>query len=223
VKGKADFGNKTSALLGDTDDIVEQSKQARENVLTTMLEANLLPGTPHLSLEAPDDVEAMYRQVAEQGENTLVVYRVPRAVAEQGWQAGAVCAATVAGLPEAAHGRVWLSFDGWADDRRELFEIPCVVEWCRGFLFVSVDKPWQDNAKRIVSMLFDEDTAAFDNGKLVDRDALNAPGSIWLCSAAFASDVYMKDPNSPSGWSRDYSLAFSIREWLAGRASPPGS
>lgn len=223
MQGKANFGNKTSALMGETDDIVLAGKQAREDALNAMVETGMLPDVRHIALESQEKVDALYRQASTAGSNSLFIYRIPRDVVEGGELSGACCAMTVQGMPKAAHGQVLLSFDGWADDPRELFEIPCVVEWCRGFLFVSADKPWQDNAKHVLSVLFDEDSHAFRNGSLVSSEALNAPGGIWLCSAAFASDVYMKDRSSPSGWSRDYNLAFAIREWLAGRASPPGS
>ena len=220
MAGRARFGSKTSTLMGETDDIVRDSKQAREDVLTTMLEAGLLPHTKHLSLEDENDIEGLYRTITKY-ENPIVVYRIPRNVTEDGWMGGACCAATIAGMPENAHGKVTLSFDGWANDPRELFEIPCVVDWCRGFLFVSEDKPWHENAQRVLSIMYDEHAVAFVDGVLVDESLLGITGGMWLISAAFATDVYFRDLRSPSGWSRDYDMAFSIREWLAGRAKPP--
>jgi hypothetical protein len=221
TKGKANFGVKTSAAMGTTDDIVRRGKQAREDAMNAMMENGMVPWAKHIDLEDQAAVEALYQQAATMRPHDIIIYRIPRDIVEGGQVSGACCAMTLQGLPEAAHGRVWLSFDGWADDPRELFEIMCVREWCRGFLFVSVDQPWQDHAKRVLTIMFDEDAEAFKDGQLVNQAALEAAGGIWLCSTAFAPDVYARDPRSPSGWSRDYTLSHGIREWLIGRANPP--
>ena len=226
IRGKAHFGNKTSALMGTTDDIVSKSKQAREDAMNIMIESNLMPGwkdTPVYRLEAEEDVEAFYRSCVDDGgdRNRIIIYRLERAVVEQGHVAGAMCGITLAGIPKEAHGQIWLSFDGWADDPRELFNIPIVVEFCRGLLFTSMDRPQMDQAKRILTVMYDEDATAYQNGVLVNRNILDAAGAIWLCSIAFKDEVYHRDPFSPSGWSRHYDLAFAIREWLMGRAEPP--
>ena len=226
TRGKAHFGNKTSAMMGETDDIVAKSKQAREDALNVMIEQKLLPGwedTPVYRLEAEEDVESFYRScVDDAGDGKrIIIYRLERDVVEQGHVAGAMCGITLAGIPEDAHGQLWLSFDGWADDPRELFDIPIVVEFCRGLLFTSMDRPQMAQANRILTVLCDEDALAYKDGVLVNRWALDAAGAIWLCGVAFTDEVYFRDPFSASGWSRRYDLAFQIREWLRGRAEAP--
>lgn len=201
-------------------DTINQSKRAREETLSAMLEAGLLPGIHHMGMESMEDVEAMYA-LCDSTEALLVVYRLPREVVEQGRLAGAICAATIAGMPKNAQGRVMLSFDGYASDPRELFEVPEVVDFCRGLLFISPDRPPQENAPRVLSTLVDEDKWAFKEGELVDRRALDMAGSLWLCGAAFPGEVYERNPKSPSGWVRDYGMAFHIRAWLMGDGPPP--
>lgn len=45
-------------------------------------------------------------------------------------------------LPETAHGNVAVSFDGWDDDPREIFEIPVIREFCNALLHVEPRRLW---------------------------------------------------------------------------------
>lgn len=204
----------------NTDDTVREGKQAREDVWAAMLEAGLLPGHVHIGMESEADVESMYRRIADENPD-LVVYRVPRYLSKLGRVGGVISATTILGMPEVAKGKVALTFDGYASDRRELFEIPKVVEFCRGLLMVSEKQPQQDHAAKVLSMMFDEDAHAFKDGELVERRWLDTAGGLWLCGVAFPEEVYHKDTRSTSGWMRDYGLAFDIRQWLMG-GPPPG-
>jgi hypothetical protein len=225
TKGRWNFGIKTSDLIGSTeadDDTVLAGKQAREDAMNAMIESGLLDSQfgKHMWMESEEDVERVYAQAAQCKDRDIIIYRLPRDVSTHklgGWSAGL----TLLGMPSQAKGRVWLSFDGFADDRRELFQIPKVVRFCRQLLFPNSGKPDLDHAKRILETLFDEDAAAFVNGELVNPHILDAAGSLWLVGVAFHEEVYVRDPRAPTGWSRRYEVMFNIREWLCGRRNSP--
>jgi hypothetical protein len=207
-------------LNPDLDDVLRTSKRARDEAYLAMLDAGLIPGTVVHAMESWDDVEAMYRLCAET-DKPMVFYRIPRMVAEQGAIAGAVCASTLIGMPSNVHGKVILAFDGWNDDPRELFQVPEVVGFCRGMLFINPDQPSKEHAKRILTILCNEDEFAFEDGKLVEQQWLESAGGIWLCSVAFRDEVFVRSPQSKSGWLRDYGLAHATRLWLLGQGPPP--
>lgn len=205
-----------------TDDTVREGKQAREDALAAMLESNLIPGHIHIGMEDEAGVEAMYREVVEKDPG-LVVYRVPKHLSRRGRTGGLLSAAIILGMPPNAHGKVMFSFDGYAGDRRELFEIPKVVDFCRGFLLADTRQPRIEHSKRVLSIMLNEDIHAFKDGELVSRRWLDAAGGLWACGCAFPAEVYRRSASSPSGWKRDYTLAFEIHQWLMGEGPPPGS
>jgi hypothetical protein len=206
--------------MKSTDDTVQEGKQAREDVLTTMLEAGMLPGSLHAGMESEEDVTAMYELVARENPS-LVVYRVSRTLVEHGDIGGLVSAATILGLPEEARGKVLLSFDGWADDERELFQIPIVVDFCQAMLLSSAAKPQLDHSKKILGIMLNEHEKAFVAGNMVYPQWLEAAGGIWLCSTAFKDAVYYRRRAAKNGWMREYSKAVAIWNWLQGVGPPP--
>jgi len=195
------------------DDTVRQGKQAREDTLLAMLEAGLLEGQEHYGLENQADIEAMYSLMAEKKAD-LYIYKVPRDIAERGRVAGIVAAATISGIPEAARGKVIITFDGWADDPRELMDIPIVREFCEGLVFLDPDEPSWDNAKRVIRVLMNEAEGAIVGGVLVDPYRLNQPGGIWLVSLLYSNLVYIPSPTAPAGYLRDIGKAIALREWI---------
>jgi hypothetical protein len=206
----------------NTDDTIREGKQAREDVLMSMMESGLLPGFIHTSMESEDDVGAMYELIVRE-KPPLVGYRVPRDLVKHGAVGGLISAATILGMPEEARGKVMLAFDGWADDDRELFQIPIVVEFCRGMLLASEAKPQLDHSKKLLRMMLNEHEHAFVGGNMVHPQWLDAAGGIWLCGTAFPKDVYYRSRKGVNGWMRQYSTAVEIRTWLLGQGPPPRS
>ena len=200
--------------MTDNDDTVARDPQSREDVLLAMLEAGALPG---IGLGSPSDV-------ADLGSQGLVIARVSRNCFEGGPEDVAICALAfrerLLDLPEPGRGRTILSFDGWAGDPRPLFEVPEIVVFCRalllgaGFLSVRSGEECARLARPILGVLFDE-RAAWDG----DADPLlpptypellDASGSLWLVGHAFASDVFARHPQSPTGYARDIAMNLTI-------------
>lgn len=206
--------------MNTTDDTVREGKQAREDVLTTMLEAGLLPGTLHAGLEVESDIDAMYELIVKE-DPPLVVYRVSHHLVGHGAIGGLLSAATILGMPKQAQGKVILSFDGWADDERELFQIPIVVEFCRALLLGSATNPDLAHSKKILKLMLNEHEHAFVAGNMVYPQWLEASGGIWLCSTAFKDEVFYRRRAAKNGWMREYSKSVAIWNWLQGVGPPP--
>jgi hypothetical protein len=201
-------------------DTICGTDEMKEATLIEMLDNNLLPRFKTIKTSTIEDIER-FRKECEAGAD-VVVFRIPRDVAEGGASSGAAYGRFLVEVtPEKAFGSVVLSFDGWADDPRELFQVDEVVSFCRGALFLDLASPDRDHTKKLLRILLDEHSFAFENGELVDQRALDAAGSVWLCSTCFRDEVFSRGKESPSGWMRDYGLSFGIREWLCGRASSP--
>lgn len=199
-------------------DELDTSRGAQESVGISLIEGGMIPGIHHLSIDGQEGVQAL-RQHCDEGVDVLVA-RIPRDVAEEGISGGAVFAMMLRGtFPESVRGKVLLSFDGWADDKRELFQIEQVVDFCRGLLFLNLPSgPNGENASQILELLVDEDSRAFEDGALKSPVWLDSAGSVWLCGLCFPENVFFQERGK---WMRNYGRAFQVREWLIGRSGPP--
>ena len=166
--------------MKQTDDTIRTGKQAHEDVLVAMSEAGAIPGIkpgPLTSLRPGD----------------IAVVRVPKHTALGGGVAGARFAIyLLQDTPPDALGRTLVAFDGWADDPRELCEIPMVVEFCQGLLFGAEETPNLDWARNVLSLLLDERVLGLlgPDGEVADQSVLQAPGALWLVAHAHASRVF---------------------------------
>lgn len=202
------------------DDTLATDGDSRELAEIAKIEAGLLPGIQQVVVDRLDDLSKLDPPPGE--EPPLTCVRVEKRVSLGGQRSGALFGLFLRKLPPSTRGKVLLSFDGWAGDARELHEVVPVVRFCRGVLFGEREaSPDQEQAKEVLEVLLDEHALAFRDGELVDRLWLDAAGSVWTCSTAFAEEVYHGDAGSPSGRVRDYGLSLQIREWLVGRGPAP--
>lgn len=196
-------------------DELRTGKQAREDTAMALIEAGLTKGMSHLQLDSLEDIEHLYAEVRKMGPKAIYVFRIPREVAERGQISGATAAILISGLPENVLGGVMLSFDGWADDPRELFQIPCVVDFCYGFIKGNI--PDLATGKKALAYLVDES----DLVKKIGAQGWDAAGRLWTCGTAFPQSVYVRSPQSPSGWKRDIGKAGDILDWIEGTGPKP--
>lgn len=204
--------------LSQGTDELDTSSGAQESVALSLIEGGMFPGVSHISIDGKDGVQK-FHQHCDEGVDVLVA-RVPREEAEKGLDGGAVFAMLLRGtFPASVRGKVLLSFDGWADDKRELFQIEEVVDFCRGLLFLNLPSgPNGENARQILDLLVDEDSRAFEEGELKRPVWLDSAGSVWLCGVCFPEHVFFQERGK---WMRNYGRAFQVREWLIGRSGPP--
>jgi hypothetical protein len=196
--------------MRDTDDTIQTGGQAHEDTMLASVEAGLMPGSEAVQLDTPDDVVDLRLQLANE-EVSLVMYRVPRDQALMGYAAGQNTGYVLGSFADVALNKVSLAFDGWADDPRELWEVPEVVDFCRGL----VGEPGSHLCRCVIAVLFDEVGAAVNSsGELVHPDAFQMAGSLWLAGVVCPGGVHVRNPQSPSGWDRDIGKACDFRTKL---------
>jgi hypothetical protein len=198
--------------MGASDDTLREGRQAAEDALMALIEHGALPG-----VEWQGDVDAVAGALMETDQRALVVYRIPRDVAEHGHAAGVAIADQLLRLPPPANGSVVLSFDGWAEDPRALAEIPCAVALCCGLLGISdvgdggrvLPTVNTERCTSVMRVLFDEAS--------LDPIAWDAPGVLWVVGHAFAPFVFER---TRSGWGRDGELNLALAYWLQAGCPP---
>ena len=167
-----------------TDDQVRTGRQAAEDVMLAMVENGLVDGMKQVNLATLDDVEQLYAEIESitSSGQSLFIYRISREVSQRGRLAGAALGILIGGMPQCAHGKVMISFDGYADDPRELHEVSQVVDFCQGM--VLGNGPHADNsfAKATIPVLLDE-VALHRDGF---AEAFDLAGRIWVVATAFA-------------------------------------
>lgn len=177
-----------------------------------MLESGAVPGTIHIEMNTLDDVERMYTTVQEAGD--LLFYRITREAAEAGEAGGRVASIILVGMPPRAHGKVILAFDGWADDPREVFQIPVLVDFCRG-LVLGPPGPEEidpEHIRKLLTVLLDEADRAFDaQGNMVEPRWLDCAGQLWLLGATDPENTYVRENGK---WMRNLAYTMYMREQL---------
>lgn len=186
------------------DDIVATGPQAQEDTAAAMMEAGLMPGFAFRPLETEADVEALHAECRTAGPDTLYICRVSRASAEKGLLAGAGYGLLLAGLPENVRGRVALSFDGWAEDPRGLWQVPAVVGFCNGLIYgpdpmSNPDPAHPAMARAVLPVLIDEESLIPTMG----AKAWDVGGRNFVISIAHATFIF-------DGTSRDAGLARNL-------------
>lgn len=198
-------------------DEIRKGRQAHEDTLMAMAEAGMFPGFHHRPLTSMEDAERIYAEAAKLGERGVYVVRVPRSVAEQGLAGGAAVGLFISGFPEDG-AKVTLAFDGWADDPRELFEVPEVVDFCNGLVYgpTPMENPDPKHpafARAVLPRMLDEHALSQTMG----RSAWDQTGRYWVIAVAHASMVFFRDPNQGSGFMRDAGLCLSLYDVFMGR------
>ena len=189
------------------DDTVSDDVADREQVLLEMIKSGMFAG---ISAGSREDIKP----------NQLVLYSVERAVVESGYIGGAAFQDALLSLPEGSKGRVVLMFEGWMSDPRELFEVPEVVDFCRG-MFFGIDPKGPDPAtvRDVLSRLFDERQLAWpgfdwnsgaEPGPPSEPHWLTGAGLLFMVGMCFPTLVWFRDTSSPSGWSRDITANLGI-------------
>lgn len=198
--------------IDPTDDTVRTGRQAEEDVFTARMDDGQFGQA--FGLEGQADVDRLYEKIGTEGAD-LVFYRVPYEVSQRGELGGRSTALVFQDMPAEAHGKVMLMFDGYADDPRELFEIPVVVEFVRGILMGEFGTPEQVDpayVRKLFQVLYDEWAAAADeDGNLVDPERLKPCGSCWVVAMSFHEHVYFREGRK---WLQDWSLTLKLREHL---------
>lgn len=174
------------------DDQILPGKHAHEATLGAMLEAGLL-GFPHHGLDTEADLTRFHEHLKGMGD-AIVIFRVPYDVGRMGASAGAAAGRYIIGASP-ANVSMMFAFDGYADDPRELFQVPEVVEFCRGVLLgPDLNAPDPSFAKVAVPRLIDEMSFPAK-----DMDPYTLTGRHWLVSIAFHKEVFFRDGR---GWGR---------------------
>ena len=166
------------------DDTVQKGAQAEEETLMARLRAGLLPGQESITLESLESLETLHEQARSLGDKGLMVYNVDRSTAEGGAPCGAVGSLILLGLPENVHGRVILSFEGWADDPREVYDIPEIVDYCQGFL-LGMSRNDREHAQRVLSILLPEHEEGIREDGSIDQMMFQAPGALFLVGCCY--------------------------------------
>ena len=162
------------------DDTIRTNAQAREDAAMAMLEAGQLPG---LEWHGDNVLEAV-------GTGRLLVHRVQHHQAMGGGVQGALTALwLMRHIPPEAHGQLMLTFDGWADDPRELHKTPQVVEFCQGMLLGADEKPNLEWGQHMLSIMIDERTLGLltPDGEVSNPEILGVTGGLWLVAHAHPS------------------------------------
>lgn len=173
------------------DDTLFNTPQAREEVVIATIEAGLIPNTLYRPLHGIEDVEALYDECRALGQEGIFICRVSREAALRGMPAGASFGLLIANMPANVRGRVLLSFDGWADDPRGMWQVPEAVAFCNGLIYGSDPA---SNPKSLVSVmaravlpfLVDEWSLV----RAMGSKAWSLPGRNWIISVACAKAVY---------------------------------
>ena len=93
-------------------------------------------GTIYPVFTGPPDIQE------HEAENVLVMFEIPRQYTRRGVSGGQSIADQLASYPASLRGKVALSFGGYDDDPRELYQIPEVRRFCEGFLTHRPEKVW---------------------------------------------------------------------------------
>jgi hypothetical protein len=196
-------------------DEIDKGLQAREDVLNALIQSNAIPNVDHLAVEGMEEIKALWRRAAETTD--IFVFQIEREVVEKGAPFAAGTAWILTNMPPSAHGRVMLAFQGWAEDPRELFEIPVVVDYCRVLLLGSLDKPSLKHAQALLRVLVDEMKIA----ESVGARGHDIAGQHWLTAVAFHEEIMSRSLKSATGIFRNVNKALKIRRWLLGQGPAP--
>jgi len=187
------------------DDTLRTGRQADEDTSMAMIEAGLMDGMSFTKAESEEDMQALIEQART---SSLMLLRIPRETAERGQAGGfeqAMCLAHMAAAN--VQNKVALSFDGWADDPRELWEIPVVVDFCRGML----GPAGSDQYKAVNVALIDEADMAIEGDRIVDPSAFQLGGSLWLVGVAYPEGIFKRDAGSSTGQYRNLARNITLR------------
>lgn len=198
-------------------DEIDNGKQAREDALDALIKSNSMPGFEHIAIDGMTEIRALWDRAASLGSDDIFVFQVEREVVERGPEMATGSAWILTNMPANVHGRVMLSFRGWADDPRELFEIPEVVAFCRVLLLGSLASPSKFHARAVLKVLVDEALLA----QHIGEKAHDAAGQYWLISVAFHEEVMARSKKASTGIFRDVKMNVKIRKWLLGNGPAP--
>lgn len=140
---------------------------------------------------------------ADAPEGSLMVYEVNHEVSKFGRAGGdALYELLSQKIPVDKRGNLIILFSGYMGTSRELFEIPNIREFMRGYFF-GMEKFDKERAKIAVSILFNEDRFG--------AVGLDASGQLWALANCFAGFVYFKDGDS---WMRNIDNNRMIRSYI---------
>ena len=194
--------------------MIDKEMQAREDALDALLVMRGIPGMEHVTREGTEAIKQLWRQAAQVDSDNAFVFQIERDVVEKGAPMAVGTAWVLSNMPRSIHGRVALTFEGWSDDPRELFEIQSVVDCCRVLLLGSLTSPSKKHAQGVLKVLINE----VEFSKAVGNHAFDIAGQYWLISTAFRDEVMSR---TEMGLHRNASKAVQIHKWLHNKGPPP--
>ena len=198
-----------NVMSSNTDELINDPDQKEQAIL------ELLKSVSELVEE--DDLDKFVATP-----ESLLVYEVSKEMSQMGAYAGRqLYLHFEKKIPEKARGCLVFSFSGYMDTRKELFEIPQVLSFVRGFLFGDGRLPDASQAQRALRFLFDEQSWAMSGGQVVIPMAFDAAGALWCVALAFSGAVYSPNDSFPSGWGRDIDINRAIYKCLTSNTLDP--
>ena len=209
--------------MKNDDDTLRTGRQAFEDAQAAAMKANAIPGlgpVVHFDLDDDESVAAAMGEAAKLGTDALCFYELERAAVKLGEPAGKLAAGLIQDFPENLHGNIVLSFSGFADDPRELFEIRESVTFCRGLLLGSSRQPDLDHAKRTLLVLLDERPYLDVETGTAEDMFIHSAGGMWLVRTAFPDECWFQRDGQIM---LDFVMNLTIYNWLIGDGPPPGT
>ena len=188
------------------DDTLRTGRQAQVDTFLAQVSAGMVEGMEHYAPETEAELRALYERAADLDERALLFFNVARDNSERGALGGAAAAVILLGLPENVHGRIVLVFDGWNEDPREVFQIPEIVDFCRGLL-MGFSKEGHEHAQRILSCLFPEHVHGIREDGSLDVQMFSLGGVLFLLACCYPDVCFTP---SPTGFSRDLSANMQL-------------
>lgn len=170
------------------DDEVMTSPGAREAAHMAQIEAGLIPGIQRVPVNSDEDEKKLFEELSTEERRICFVE-----VLKESIDKGLEYSEFLAKFPQESKGQVVISFTGWADDPRELYDIPEAVMFCRKLLFganTSVEDK-KERARQILSMLIDEQNYVETMGNA----AYDIAGRLWIVTMVYQKETLMRHAN----------------------------
>lgn len=152
-------------------DEVINDKNAREQAVFELVKQHCTQG--HMNQESESDI---------------VVFEVAHKISTSGRSGGAALFQVMQDRLHLCHyGKLIFVFSGYANDRRELFQIPVVVDFLRGFLFGTDTEPNLHQASIALEMMLNESEHGW---KL---HGFELTGRNWVVSHALPHIMFFND------------------------------
>lgn len=139
----------------------------------------------------------------------LCVLKVPKYVAELEYIGGLAVLELMKTFPENVKGHIALFFEGWEDEGKEVWEIPCIQKLCWGLLYGVQGIPDEKQALEVFSYLeYEKNMGPLEKGVC---------GQLLILSLAYAPAVWRKEG---SQWLWAYDKLEYVRKMILEGKNP---